>query len=159
MTGQDTATKITIIDDDKPGYIAFDNSVKTGILKVTAEEKTAKIKLVRKNGSDGVVKVKWETVKIGEGDGYAVAGVDYEATDPETKGEVEFADGMAEGQIEINILERPDVARNESFGVKLLSVWPEAAKLSKKDFIMVNIVTDAEAKKRQEFYASLIKKL
>ena len=49
---------------------------------------------------------------------------------------------------EINILERPDVQRNESFGVKLLSVWPEAAKLSKKDFVMVNIVTDAEAKKR-----------
>lgn len=51
------------------------------------------------------------------------------------------------------------MARNESFGVKLLSVWPEAAKLSKKDFVMVTIVTDAEAKKRQEFYASLIKKL
>jgi hypothetical protein len=49
--------------------------------------------------------------------------------------------------------------RNESFGLKLVSIKPDAAKLSKKDFIMINIVTDAEAKKRQEFYASLIKKL
>lgn len=81
MSGKDTATKITIIDDDKPGYIAFDSSVKTGILKVTADEKYAKITLVRKNGSDGIVTVKYETVKIGDGDGYAVPGVDYVATD------------------------------------------------------------------------------
>lgn len=38
LTGKDTTTRITIIDDDKPGYIAFDNAAKTGILKVTAEE-------------------------------------------------------------------------------------------------------------------------
>jgi solute carrier family 8 (sodium/calcium exchanger) len=89
LPGADTKTRITIIDDDKPGYIAFDNSAKAGIMKVTSTEEEAKIKLVRKNGADGKVTVVFETVKIGDGDGYAVAGVDYEV--PEST-EVVFED-------------------------------------------------------------------
>jgi solute carrier family 8 (sodium/calcium exchanger) len=156
LSGKDTSTRITIIDDDKPGYIAFDSSAKTGILKVTADDEDgAEIKLIRKNGSDGKVTVRWETQDIGEGDEFAKPGIDYEAV---KSGVIIFEDKETEASIRVKILER-EGERNESFGIKLLSVEPEAAKLSKKDFIMVNIVTDAEAKKRQEFYASLIKKL
>lgn len=64
LSGKDTTTRITIIDDDKPGYIAFDDGAKSGILKVTAEnedERGTEIKLIRKNGSDGEVTVHWET--------------------------------------------------------------------------------------------------
>lgn len=80
-----------------------------------------------------------------EGDEYARPGVDYEEV---KEGEVVFDDKETEAVIEITILQRECTERNESFGVKLISIQPEAAKLSKKDFIMVNIVTDAEAKKR-----------
>lgn len=147
LPGKDTSTRITIIDDDKPGYIAFDNSAKTGILKVTAqdnEEKGAEIKLIRKNGSDGVVKVFWETQDIGEGEEFAKPNLDYE---PVKNGKTEFEDKETTASVYVKILDK-EGDRNESFGIKLLSVEPEAAKLSKKDFIMVNIVTDAEAKKR-----------
>lgn len=111
--------------------------------------------MIRKNGSDGVVTVYWETQDIGEGDEFAKPNIDYE---PVKNGKIQFEDKETSASIHVKILEK-DGDRNESFGIKLLSVEPEAAKLSKKDFIMVNIVTDAEAKKRQEFYASLIKKL
>jgi hypothetical protein len=147
LPGKDTSTRITIIDDDKPGYIAFDNSAKTGILKVTPQdnaEEGTEIKLIRKNGSDGIVTVYWETQDIGEGDEFAKPKIDYT---PVKEGKIEFKDKETEASIYVKILEK-EGDRNESFGIKLLSVEPEAAKLSKKDFIMVNIVTDAEAKKR-----------
>jgi hypothetical protein len=148
LKGKDCSTRITIIDDDKPGYVGFDNSAKAGILKVTADDEKAEIKLVRKNGSDGKVTIKWRTENLSaeaEGDEYARPGVDYEEV---KEGEVVFDDKETEAVIEITILQRECTERNESFGVKLISIQPEAAKLSKKDFIMVNIVTDAEAKKR-----------
>jgi hypothetical protein len=119
------------------------------------EEEGAEIKLIRKNGSDGKVTVYWETQDIGEGDEFAKPGIDYE---PVKDGKVVFSDSETTASIYVKILDR-EGDRNESFGIKLLSVEPTAAKLSKKDFIMVNIVTDVEAKKRQEFYDSLIKKL
>lgn len=160
MKGKDCSTRITIIDDDKPGYVGFDNSAKAGILKVTAEDEEASIKLIRKNGSDGKVTIKWRTENLSadaKGEEYARPGIDFEEV---KEGEIVFDDKETEATIKVTILTREDVTeRNESFGVKLVSIEPEAAKLSKKDFIMVNIVTDAEAKKRQEFYASLIKKL
>jgi len=160
LKGKDCSTRITIIDDDKPGYVGFDNSAKAGILKVTAEDEEAEIKLIRKNGSDGKVTIKWRTENLSadaKGDEYARPGIDFEEV---KEGEIVFEDKETEASIKVTILAREDVTeRNESFGVKLISIEPEAAKLSKKDFIMVNIVTDAEAKKRQEFYASLIKKL
>lgn len=42
--------------------------------------------------------------------------------------------------------------RDESFGIKLSSVKPDGAKLSKKSFHIVNIVTDVESKKKAEAY-------
>lgn len=54
LKGEDTRTTVTIIDDDKPGIISF--ASKTS-LKVIASEEYAVIKVVRQNGSDGVVHV------------------------------------------------------------------------------------------------------
>ena len=152
LPGKDTITRVTIIDDDKPGYVAFDDSAKSGIIKVAPSESEdvtkAEIKLIRKNGSDGVVTVYWETqdlgAKTGKDDEYAKPNIDYE---PVENGKVVFDKTETDAAIVVNLLKR-EGERNESFGIKLTKIEPEAAKLSKKDFVMVNIVTNTEEKKR-----------
>lgn len=59
LGGQDCKTRVTIIDDDKPGQICFDN---TKGIKVSPTEEFCEIKIIRKNGSDGLVTVDYETV-------------------------------------------------------------------------------------------------
>ena len=41
-----------------------------------------------------------------------------------------------------------DEERDEMFGVKLFDPWPAAVKVSKKDTLVVEIVTDVERKKK-----------
>jgi hypothetical protein len=41
-----------------------------------------------------------------------------------------------------------DEERDEMFGVKLYDPWPAAVKVSKKDTLVVEIVTDVERKKK-----------
>jgi solute carrier family 8 (sodium/calcium exchanger) len=48
---------------------------------------------------------------------------------------------------------------DNAFGFQLSNVTPMGAKLSKKSFQIVNIVTDMESKKKQDALAQLIKKL
>jgi len=43
--------------------------------------------------------------------------------------------------------------RDESFAVQLSNVTPDGAKLTKKSFMIVNIVTDVKKKKEQEALA------
>lgn len=59
LVGQDTKTRVTIIDDDKPGQICFQN---TKGIKVAPTEEQLEIKVIRKNGSDGRLTVEYETV-------------------------------------------------------------------------------------------------
>lgn len=54
LSGQDTKTRVTIIDDDKPGQICF--AEPKGV-KVAPTEDFAEIEIIRKNGSDGKVTV------------------------------------------------------------------------------------------------------
>lgn len=63
LTGQDTKTKITIIDDDKPGQIVF---AETKAVQALASEEYADIVILRKNGSDGVVTVDYATHMLDE---------------------------------------------------------------------------------------------
>ena len=58
LTGQDARTRVTIIDDDKPGQIAF--ATNEGI-KVAPHEDHVDVIIIRKNGSDGTVTVDYET--------------------------------------------------------------------------------------------------
>lgn len=43
-----------------------------------------------------------------------------------------------------------DVKRDEIFGVKIFNASPSVVKISKKDQIIIEIVTDAETKKQAE---------
>jgi len=60
---------------------------------------------------------------------------------------------MSSQIIKIPIIQKelkPNEVRDESFGIKLENITPAGAKLSKKSFIIVNIVTDVEGKKKAE---------
>ena len=43
--------------------------------------------------------------------------------------------------------------RDETFGLRLSSITPEGAKLSKRDFILIHITTDADDQKKQDALA------
>ena len=62
LDGLDCKTKVTIIDDDKPGQVGFEQT--DGNIKALSTDDYAEIKLIRKNGSDGVVTVDYETKEI-----------------------------------------------------------------------------------------------
>ena len=74
LVGKDTKTRVTIIDDDKPGQICFKDS--KGV-KVSPTKQFADVVILRKNGSDGQVKVDYTTVPLGESDHTARDGIDY----------------------------------------------------------------------------------
>jgi hypothetical protein len=61
LNGKDTKTKVTIIDDDKPGQISFKEDK---IIKALASERHVEVMLLRKNGSDGEVMVDFETIEL-----------------------------------------------------------------------------------------------
>lgn len=143
LEGKDTTTRITIIDDDKPGAIYFKE---TKNVQADAKEKTVEVYVERRNGSDGTVTVDYKTSDLDDSGNTATAGKDYE----EVGGTIEFKHGETEKHISIPILPRTDLeVRDESFLVQLSNVTPAGAKLSKKSYMVVNIVTDAKAKKQQ----------
>jgi len=141
LDGQDCRTRITIIDDDKPGAIYFQESKN---VQADASQKTVTIFVERRNGSDGLVSVDFKTTDLDESPNTATAGIDYVAKE----GTLEFKHGEILNKIEIDIIKKDDdEVRDESFLVQLSNVTPAGAKLSKKSYMVVNIVTDAKAKK------------
>ena len=116
----------------------------------------AEIVILRKNGSDGTVKVDYETIQLDKSEHTATPGVDYVAE----KGTLVFNQSETIKTINVKIIDRPDQeVRDERFGIQLSNCVPEGAKLSKKSFQTVNIVTDVESKKKAEAYAQLLKKI
>ena len=61
----DTRTKVTIIDDDKPGHIYFQE---TKAISALASDENAEIIIDRRNGSDGIVTVDFKTIELDESD-------------------------------------------------------------------------------------------
>ena len=153
LKGQDCKSRVTIIDDDKPGQISFKEE-KT--IKAIASENNAEIVIVRKNGADGRVTVDYETVQIDATAHSATQGLDYE----HTQGTLVFEAQETIKSINVKILDRKDVdERDETFGIQLSSITPEGAKLSKKSFQNVNIITDVEGKKKEEALKQLLEKI
>jgi len=156
LVGQDTKTRVTIIDDDKPGQICFEN---TKGIKVAPTEAQCEIKVTRKNGSDGRVTVDYETIQLGHQEHVAQAGKHYE----ETRGQLIFENQETEKSVFVKIMQlegdENDEYSDNAFGFQLKNVHPEGAKLSKKSLQIINIVTDLEMKKKADAYAQLIAKL
>jgi len=110
LQGADTITRVTIIDDDKPGQIAFAES-KT--IRAIATTESVEVKIIRKNGSDGTVNVDYETVQIDQSSHTATPGIDYVPQ----KGTLQFGSGEIEKSFTIQILPKQDSDRDESFGI------------------------------------------
>lgn len=141
LVGQDTKTRITIIDDDKPGQICFEN---TKAIKVAPTDEVCEVKVIRKNGSDGRVTVDYKTMNLGHQEHVAQAGKHYE----HSEGTLVFENTEIEKSIKIPILPLPEDENDEysdnAFGLQLSNVSPEGAKLSKKSLQIINIVTNLE---------------
>jgi len=111
---------------------------------------------LRKNGSDGRLTVDWETVQLDDSHHTATPDIDYK----EDKGTLVFEAQETVKTISITILERTEQEiRDESFGIQLANITPAGAKLSKKAFQRVNIVTDIEGKKKSEALKQLLEKI
>ena len=153
LPGVDSRTRVTIIDDDKPGQIGFEEQK---AIKALATEAACEVIILRKNGSDGKVTVDYETVQLDQSEHTASPNIDYIST----KGTLLFEQGETTKTITIEILVREDVdMRDESFGLQLSNITPAGAKLSKKSFQIVNIVTDVESKKKHEALQQLLAKI
>ena len=57
LPGDDTRTKVTILDDDQPGILGFEERH----IKVKRKDKNAYLKIIRTEGSDGTIKCKCQT--------------------------------------------------------------------------------------------------
>lgn len=114
--------------------------------------------VLRQHDSDGIISVKFKTVQIDNTSRTASPGIDYE----ETSGTLTFEHRECEKDIIVPIIQRTlkqGEERNEMFGVKLYSPDPIAVKISKKNTAMVEIVSDAKAKRQQEALSLLLKKI
>lgn len=73
----DTQTLVTIIDDDKPGFLAFEGK-KTSVKHVRSEAE-CRVTVARTNGSDGKISCQYRTVQVSTvAARSAVPGRDYE---------------------------------------------------------------------------------
>jgi len=157
LTHKDTHTLVTIIDDDKPGFLAFDQ--KKGSLKHIATEENCSVLVVRTNGSDGKISCKYRTVQLTTTTSrLAVPGRDYE----HKEGTLDFEHNEVNKEIVIPIIQREtenDEPRDEIFGVQIYDAHPAAVKISKKDTCIVEIVTDAETKKQAEALQQLLARI
>jgi len=122
--------EITILNDDEPGTITFE---KRGYLvKESCGE--AEIAVLRQNGADGEISIKWRTI-----DKSAVSGKDY------TGGEdlVQFMHGETRQVIKIPIIDDMEFEKDENFEIELYE--PEGgAKLGKINRTAVTITNDDE---------------
>lgn len=103
--------------------------------------------------------MKYETIQLGDQAHVAQDGKHYVGV----KDELEFKHQETEKIVKIKILKPTDQEDEEysdnAFGFQLSDVRPDGAKLSKKSFQIINIVTDLEQKKKADAYAQLIQKL
>lgn len=106
LLGRVCIMEITILNDDEPGILQFK---RRGIL-VKESIGTALIPIVRTQGVDGIVTTKWRTI-----DRTAVSGKDYVGGE----GEIAFAHGEVEKNIEIPIIDDFNAEKDEHFEVEL----------------------------------------
>jgi solute carrier family 8 (sodium/calcium exchanger) len=139
LDGKDTQTRITIIDDDEPGKLGF-QQVK---LSCQSKNKKVKVKVVRKHGCDGIVKVKCQ-IKEAE---VKVQGraQPYEHFIPKTETLI-FEHGEIEKDIHVDVIEveNEDPDRDDCFEIRLFDIEPEGAEIIKKNRCIVHIVGDNE---------------
>merc|ERR1711899_539243 len=132
--GRTSIMEITILNDDEPGTITFE---KRGYLvKESCGE--AEIAVLRQNGADGEISIKWRTI-----DKSAVNGKDYKGTSEDKESRIEFKHGETHQLIKIPIIDDMEFEKDENFEIELYE--PEGgAKLGKINRTAVTITNDDE---------------
>lgn len=131
--------RITILDDDKPGQLAFANPN----VRHAATHSDCVVNIKRIHDADGEVTVKYRTIEIDSGDRTARADKDFE----QTEGTLVFAHNETQKEIVIKILFRElaeGEERDEIFGLKLYDPT-NGVKISKRDVCHIELVQDAKA--------------
>jgi len=140
--GSKTVALVTIINDDEPGYIGFEET----IYLVKESVGKAEIKVLRINGADGRVTVRYRTKDID-----AIATRDYEPVDQE----LVFEHGEISKVIAIPIVNDLEAEKDESFAVELYKPT-DGAQLGKHTKTVVTIINDDEYKTIANKMASLV---
>ena len=122
--------QITILDDDEPGTFQFER--RGHVVKESAG--TANLSILRVNGADGDVTIKWRTK-----DKNAINGKDYTGGE----GEITFNHGETQRDLEIPIIDDMEKEKDEQFEVELYEIDNGAA-LGKQVKTVVTIVNDDE---------------
>nr|XP_045601210.1 sodium/calcium exchanger 2-like isoform X3 [Procambarus clarkii] len=126
--GRISIMEITILNDDEPGMVMFQ---KRGFL-VKESIGSAVIPVVRKNGADGEITVKWRTI-----DKSAISGRDFEGGE----GALVFKHTEIVQNIEIPIIDDMTPEKDEHFEIELFD--PEGgAKLGQINRTAVTITND-----------------
>jgi solute carrier family 8 (sodium/calcium exchanger) len=134
LSAKHHTTNVTILNDDDPGMLQFEGEVMT----VSESCGTARLRVLRKEGSSGTA-----TVKYCSADGSAVAGKDYDAV----SGTLTFLNGETEKVVEVSITNDMTYEKTETFNVTLSEPSPEGVKLKPSGAkVTVSIVNSDEMK-------------
>merc|ERR1719369_1543484 len=128
--GRTSIMEITILNDDEPGTFQFD---KRGHL-VKESCGNVVLSVLRQNGADGDVTIKWRTI-----DKTAVNTKDFTGGD----GEIEFKHGETQRDIMIPIIDDMEYEKDENFEVELYEA-NNGASLGKITRTAVTITNDDE---------------
>jgi len=128
--GRTSIMEITILNDDEPGTFQFE---KRGHL-VKESCGNAVLSVIRQNGADGDVSIKWRTI-----DKTAISGKDYTGGE----GEIEFKHGETQRDIKIPIIDDMEYEKDENFEIELHDV-NNGAKFGKITRTAVTITNDDE---------------
>jgi len=126
--GRTSIMEIMILNDDEPGTFQFE---KRGHL-VKESCGNAMLSVVRQNGADGDVTIKYKTI-----DKSAINGKDFEGGE----GEIEFKHGETQRDILIPIIDDMEAEKDESFEVELYEI-NNGGKLGKIARTAVTITND-----------------
>lgn len=141
--GSKTVALVTIINDDEPGVIEFEETI--NLVKESVGK--AEIKVARVNGADGRVSVKYRTKDID-----AVATRDYQPLESE----LFFEHGEISKVISIPIIDDGKFEKDESFAIELVETTG-GANLGKHRKTVVTIINDDDYKTMATKVASLVK--
>lgn len=144
LAGRDTEVRITILDDDKPGQLAFANPT----VRHAATHSDCVINVKRIHDADGEVTVKYKTIEIDSGERTARAGVDFE----KTENTLVFKHNETQKEIVVKILSKElaeGEERDEIFGLKLYDPT-NGVKISKRDVCHIELVQDAKAARQAD---------
>lgn len=129
--GRTSIMEITILNDDDPGTFLFEK--RGHLVKESVGE--AHLSVVRQNGADGDVEIKWRTI-----DKTAISGKDYQGGE----GILKFKHGETQRSISIPITDDMEFEKDENFEVELYEISIEGAQIGKISRTAVTITNDDE---------------